>query len=222
VSAAPTSLIVGDDPDARNLLAEMCGAQGLTVVEAADGEAALEAIARVTPTLPRAARDRIGRAERDRGPPPDPGLVANAAGHHGHRHRRRPHRRGGHAAGRLVEDEDQVCDLESELLTGLGYRVLTAVNGADALALCQHHRGPIDLMLSDVIMPVMSGPEAAARLQAVRPDMKALFVSGYTDSAIAPHGEFELGVTLLLKPFDPAELARAACRSLDRAAVTVA
>ena len=122
----------------------------------------------------------------------------------------------------LVEDEDEVRELVSELLTGLGYRVLTAANGAEAVALCERHHGPIDLMVSDVIMPVMSGPEAAAHLHTLRPEMKVLYVSGYTDSTIAPHGTFELGVSLLLKPFDPAELARAVRRRLDSTAVATA
>jgi PAS domain S-box-containing protein len=115
----------------------------------------------------------------------------------------------------LAEDEQEVRDLVGELLSGLGYRVLTAANGAEAVAVCQRHPGRIDLMLSDVIMPGMSGPDAAARLRTLRPEMKVLYVSGYTDNAIARHGRFEPGVSLLLKPFDPAELARAVRRRLD-------
>jgi CheY-like chemotaxis protein len=110
---------------------------------------------------------------------------------------------------------DSVRDLVGELLSGLGYRVLTAANGAEAVAVCQRHPGRIDLMLSDVIMPGMSGPDAAARLRTLRPEMKVLYVSGYADNAIARHGRFEPGVSLLLKPFDPAELARAVRRRLD-------
>jgi nitrogen-specific signal transduction histidine kinase/ActR/RegA family two-component response regulator len=122
----------------------------------------------------------------------------------------------------LVEDEDDVRELEQELLTGLGYRVLTAVNGADAVTVCRQYPDAIDLMISDVIMPVMSGPEAAARALALRPGLKVLFVSGYTDGAIAPHGDFELGVNLLLKPFDPTELARAVRRRLGPEALVTA
>ncbi len=88
----------------------------------------------------------------------------------------------------LVEDEDGVRSLFSNALTRAGYRVIEASNGEQALAVAASHPGPIDLLLSDVVMPKMSGRELLARVAEARPTMKVLFMSGYTDDMIIHHG----------------------------------
>jgi CheY-like chemotaxis protein len=117
----------------------------------------------------------------------------------------------------LVEDEDSLRELAAEVLEGLGYRVLVAVDGKDALRVAQGAKGPIDLLLTDVIMPGLSGREVAARLAPARPGLHVLFMSGYTDEAIAHHGVLEPGMRLLNKPFTPDQLAQAVAHALDEA-----
>jgi GAF domain-containing protein/ActR/RegA family two-component response regulator len=106
----------------------------------------------------------------------------------------------------LVEDETEVRRLARQVMETAGYTVLEAHAGNEALALCQRSGGPIDLLLTDVIMPGMSGRELADRLTTMRPTMKVLFVSGYTDDRLGRHGVLEPGVDFLAKPFSPAEL----------------
>jgi two-component system, cell cycle sensor histidine kinase and response regulator CckA len=108
----------------------------------------------------------------------------------------------------LVEDEESLRELSRELLGELGYQVLAAAGPGEALALCEKHPGAIDLLLTDVVMPVMGGKELAARVAALRPGIKVLFSSGYTADAIAHQGVLEAGVHLLEKPFVLATLAR--------------
>jgi CheY-like chemotaxis protein len=116
----------------------------------------------------------------------------------------------------LVEDEDSVRQLARMVLQQQGYRVLEAADPAAALALCERHRGPIHLLLSDVIMPGMNGPTLSGHLRAVRPSLRVLFMSGFTDSALLRHGIQEGDVEFLLKPFRPVELARRVREALDR------
>jgi PAS domain S-box-containing protein len=106
----------------------------------------------------------------------------------------------------LVEDEDAVRELTREVLDAGGYVVLEARNGPEALELAQAHRGAIDLLLADVIMPRMSGRELAERLRTLRPGTKVLFVSGYTDDAVLRHGVLQDEVPFLQKPFAPRDL----------------
>jgi CheY-like chemotaxis protein len=106
----------------------------------------------------------------------------------------------------LVEDEDAVRELTREVLDAGGYEVLEARNGPEALELAQSHRGDIDLLLADVIMPRMSGRELAERLRTLRPGTKVLFVSGYTDDAVLRHGVLQDEVPFLQKPFAPRDL----------------
>ncbi len=101
----------------------------------------------------------------------------------------------------LVEDEDAVRTMISRVLQGSGYTVLEACQGKEAIEVCQKHRGLIHLMVTDVIMPQMSGRELAERLGAVRPEMKVLFMSGYPDNAIVHHGVLDAGTAFLQKPF---------------------
>ncbi len=116
----------------------------------------------------------------------------------------------------LVEDQEMVRDMVREALEMSGYAVLAASGGADALALAAGHRGPIHLLVTDVVMPGMSGRELAERLSTVRPTLRVLFMSGYTDDAISRHGILEEGVTFLQKPFTPDALSRKVRELLDR------
>jgi CheY-like chemotaxis protein len=108
----------------------------------------------------------------------------------------------------LVEDEERVRQLACMALGAVGYTVLEASSGAEALQLGAEHAGPIHLMLTDVVMPQISGRQLAAQIGAMRPTMKVLYVSGYTDDAIVRHGVLERGLAFLQKPFTPAALAR--------------
>jgi CheY-like chemotaxis protein len=114
----------------------------------------------------------------------------------------------------LVEDEESLRELAQELLEELGYGVLPAAGPGEALTLCEKHAGAIDLLLTDVVMPVMGGKELADRITALRPGIKVLFSSGYTADAIAHQGVLEPGVHLLEKPFVLATLARKVAEAL--------
>ena len=101
----------------------------------------------------------------------------------------------------LVEDEDGVRALVRQLLQRHGYTVLPAAHGGEALLLCERHPAKIDLLLTDVVLSQMSGTELAKRLAGVRPEMRVLYISGYTDEAIVQHGILEPGTNFLQKPF---------------------
>ena len=108
----------------------------------------------------------------------------------------------------VVEDQVEVRQLAVEVLRSYGYQVLEAANGGDALLLCERNSAPIHLMVTDVIMPGMTGRELAQRLQQIRPDTKVLYMSGYATDVIANKGILESGVAHLPKPFAPSSLAR--------------
>jgi signal transduction histidine kinase/ActR/RegA family two-component response regulator len=108
----------------------------------------------------------------------------------------------------VVEDEDIVRELVCEVLEDQGYTVLCARDGIDALNLAKGFDGEIHLLVTDVIMPHMNGHELAEKLCALRPDMKVLYVSGYSDNEIGDHGMVEPRCELLQKPFTPQTLAR--------------
>jgi CheY-like chemotaxis protein len=110
----------------------------------------------------------------------------------------------------LVEDEDAVRALALRVLRSHGYTVLEARDGDEALLISEQHQGPIHLLVTDVVMPGMSGRQLAARLAPVRPELRALYVSGYTDNAISHHGVLEPETPFLQKPFTPNGLARKA------------
>ncbi len=115
----------------------------------------------------------------------------------------------------LVEDEDGVRDLARELLESCGYTVLEAGLPTEAILLAEQHAGLIHLLVTDVVMPRMSGSRLAATLALVRPEMKVLYISGYTDNAIVHHGVLEPGTPFVQKPFTPATLARKVREILD-------
>jgi CheY-like chemotaxis protein len=100
----------------------------------------------------------------------------------------------------LVEDEEQLRALGQQILSKSGYRVLVADSPVDALAICQSYEGQIHLLLTDVVMPLMNGRELAERAARLRPAMKVLYVSGYTDNTIVHHGVLEEGVASYKSP----------------------
>ncbi len=115
----------------------------------------------------------------------------------------------------LVEDEASVRSLVSGVLEQGGYKVLLARNGEDALVVSEQHKGPIHLLLTDVVMPEMGGPELAEHLRPFHRKMKVLYMSGYTDDSIVHHGVLSSSATFLQKPFTPDILAQKVREVLD-------
>jgi signal transduction histidine kinase len=116
----------------------------------------------------------------------------------------------------LVEDEPSVRHLAVHVLRSQGYNVLSASNGQEGLRVAQNHKGmPLDLVITDVIMPRMGGRVMAEWLKATFPDLKVIFTSGYTDDAIVQHGVLEAGVDFLPKPYTPSSLAHKVREVLD-------
>jgi DNA-binding NtrC family response regulator len=108
----------------------------------------------------------------------------------------------------LVEDEQQLRALGRQILMKSGYHVMVAESASAALTICQDYQGPIHLLLTDVVMPLMNGRELAERAARLRPAMKVLYVSGYTDNTIVHHGVLDEGVAFLQKPITPDALRR--------------
>jgi PAS domain S-box-containing protein len=101
----------------------------------------------------------------------------------------------------VVEDEIALREATRRMLARNGYQVITAANGRDAVAVAANHPGGIDLLVTDVIMPQMSGKEAAERLRELYPSVQVLFMSGYTEGLLSDHGVLEAGINLIQKPF---------------------
>ena len=116
----------------------------------------------------------------------------------------------------IVEDDAALCKLIRNVLFSRGYHVLEAKNGQEALRIAEAHKGPIHLMISDVVMPRMSGRELAQRLHPLRPEMKVIYMSGYTDNAIVRHGVLDPQLVFMQKPFTPQALARKVREVLDQ------
>ncbi|HZI78231.1 MAG TPA: PAS domain-containing protein [Vicinamibacterales bacterium] len=108
----------------------------------------------------------------------------------------------------LVEDEPALRSLTRRVLSSVGYTVIDAGSGQEALAVLGAHEGPVHLMLTDVVMPGMNGRDLAVRVMATRPGIKVLYASGYTDDAIFRHGVLDDGSCFISKPYAPAELRR--------------
>lgn len=129
------------------------------------------------------------------------------------------HARGGDCRGAetvlVVEDEDTIRSLVGGILVSRGYTVLEASSGVEGLLICQKHPHTIHLLLTDVVMPQMSGPELAGKLASLRPETKVLFMSGYTNKAIGQDGLLDRNTAFIEKPFTPQALARKVREVLD-------
>ncbi len=119
----------------------------------------------------------------------------------------------------LVEDDRVLLDMTRVMLTQLGYTVLDALSPRDGLALVRNHEGPVHVLMTDVVMPEMNGKELAAMVQDMRPEVKVLFMSGYTANVIAHHGVLDPGVAFIQKPFGLRDLALRLRQVLDADAV---
>ncbi len=115
----------------------------------------------------------------------------------------------------VVEDEDMLLTISRRALEAAGYKVLTASNGEDALLMSAQYKGDIHLLVTDVVMPRMGGMALAQELLEVRPSLKILYISGYTDDAVVNHGVLNADIQLLPKPFTAALIARKVRMVLD-------
>jgi signal transduction histidine kinase/CheY-like chemotaxis protein len=106
----------------------------------------------------------------------------------------------------LVDDDEGVRHVLAQILSGCGYTVLEATDGAEALLVSERSASPIHLLLTDVVLPGMRGPEVALRLAAPRPEMKVVYMSGYAGDALSPHGVVDAAAVVLEKPFTGATL----------------
>ena len=123
---------------------------------------------------------------------------------------------GGHETVLVVEDNAALRETVCEALQELGYTVLVAEGGDPAAGIAARHAGPIHLLLTDVVMPRLGGPELARRMAELRPGIRVLYMSGYSDGAVSRHGVLGPDVSLLEKPFTGERLARAVRAALDR------
>ena len=121
----------------------------------------------------------------------------------------------GHETVLVVEDEPALRELTKRVLQGAGYTVLEAGNGTDALRLLEEHPHDVHLVFTDVVMPGMNGRELAARLAVLRPNMRVLYTSGYTEDAILRHGVLDDASRFLSKPYTPADLRRRIREALE-------
>jgi CheY-like chemotaxis protein len=101
----------------------------------------------------------------------------------------------------LVEDEDALRQVTARILRRNGYRVLSAANGPEAITVVKQHEGPIELLITDVVMPYMLGREVAAQVTDARPGIQVLYISGYAQAVLGAQGTLDAGVALLQKPF---------------------
>jgi two-component system, cell cycle sensor histidine kinase and response regulator CckA len=108
----------------------------------------------------------------------------------------------------LVEDEAAVRELVRAILTSHGYQVLTAENKAQAVAICRQRQQPIDILLTDVVMPGVTGPELAKELLAMRSDLKVVYMTGYAGESLEEQGLNSDSILILQKPFTAADLER--------------
>jgi len=116
----------------------------------------------------------------------------------------------------IAEDDAVVRTIAVEALTRAGYRVLEASNGADALDVARSARHPIDLLITDVVMPKLGGRQLADQLRASQPEIRILYISGYTDNSVVHHGIVDAGIDLLQKPFTPTSLIERIRKALER------
>ncbi|MGC8653396.1 MAG: PAS domain S-box protein [Candidatus Kryptoniota bacterium] len=115
----------------------------------------------------------------------------------------------------IVEDQANLLELAKNTLEIYGYRVLTALSPGDAILVCEAYQDEIHLLLTDVVMPVMNGRELSERIRAMKPNVKVLYMSGYTANVIAHRGVLEEGIDFIQKPFTPVALAKKVRQVLD-------
>jgi two-component system cell cycle sensor histidine kinase/response regulator CckA len=115
----------------------------------------------------------------------------------------------------IVDDEPEIRSLARDILEPKGYAVLEALDGAEALQIAGRHPGPIHLVLTDVLMPNLNGPDMAERLKPMRPDAKVVFMSGYTSEVMGQYGVVRSSAPFVAKPFSPDGLARKLREVLD-------
>ena len=116
----------------------------------------------------------------------------------------------------VVEDDEKVRRLAVDILGNQGYTILEAIDGEEALLIWEEHKKPVHLILTDIVMPNMSGPQLIERLKQIRNDFKVLYMTGYTDEVIVHHGILDKGVNLINKPFTIEKLARKVREVLDK------
>jgi CheY-like chemotaxis protein len=129
---------------------------------------------------------------------------------------RRPAATGGSETVLLVDDDDGVRHVIQRVLQRAGYKVLGASSGEEAIRICERSGGPIDMLLTDAVMPVMDGRTVAQRILALRPGIRVLYMSGYMDDAIGRHGIPMSDLDFLHKPFTPGDMLRRVREVLDR------
>jgi CheY-like chemotaxis protein len=122
----------------------------------------------------------------------------------------------------VAEDEEALRKVAVRSLVAAGYTVLSAADGDEALEVCERHAGSIDLLLTDVVMPKMSGRALAQGLSKARPAIKVVYMSGYTDNAIVHHGVLDAGTQFLAKPFTSADLTQKVREVLDAGSTDLA
>ena len=122
---------------------------------------------------------------------------------------------GGHETILLVEDEPAILEMATTMLEGQGYTVRAAATPGEAMRLAREHKGQIDLLVTDVVMPGMNGRDLAKTLLSLYPRLKRLFMSGYTANVIAHRGVLDEGVYFIQKPFSIDELSTKVRESLD-------
>ena len=117
----------------------------------------------------------------------------------------------------VVENDAAILNLLQMALRKNGYTVLTAESGSEALAIVREHTGSIDLLITDVVMPEMDGPELVRQALPLRPEMRTLFMSGYLDEALGDHGLPPANINFIQKPFSPRVIAQKVREILDAA-----
>ena len=122
----------------------------------------------------------------------------------------------------MAEDSESLREMAQEYLESIGYTVIAAASGEKALQRAKDFEGPIHLLLTDVVMPEMSGPELANRLALLRPGVKIIFTSGYADDAIARQGILDPRVAFIQKPYRPKALAKKIRQVLNGSAGEIA
>jgi response regulator RpfG family c-di-GMP phosphodiesterase len=122
----------------------------------------------------------------------------------------------GHETVLVVEDEPAILEMSKLMLEQQGYRILTAGTPGEAIRLAEKHAGEIHLLMTDVVMPEMNGRDLAKELLSLYPNLKRLFMSGYTANVIAHHGVLDEGITFIQKPFSIRDLAAKVREALDK------